>query len=63
MFSEIQVFKCFLCACAENDAGRKATGGTPQELAAKWLVIHIIINIQPLTRHGAGFTHNNIYLF
>ena len=37
-FSEIQVFKCFLCACAANDAGREATGGSPQELAAKQLV-------------------------
>ena len=37
-FSEIQVFKCFLCACAANDAGREATGGSPQELAVKQLV-------------------------
>ena len=27
----LEVFKCFLCACAANDAGRKATGGPPQE--------------------------------
>ena len=38
-FSEIQVFKCFLCACAANDAGRKATSGPPQELGTKRLVI------------------------
>ena len=38
MFSEIQVFKCFLCVCAANDTGRKATGGPPQELDAKQLV-------------------------
>ena len=39
MFSEIQVFKCFLCAFAANDAGRDATGGPLQELGAKRLVI------------------------
>ena len=32
VFSEIKVFKCFLCACAANDAGREVTGGPPQEL-------------------------------
>ena len=42
MFSEIKVFKCFLCVCAANDAGRKATGGPPQELDAKRLVLYII---------------------
>ena len=26
------------CACAANDAGREATGGSPQELAVKQLV-------------------------
>ena len=31
VFSEIQVFKCYLCACAANDASRFATGGPPQE--------------------------------
>ena len=36
--SEIKVFKCFLCACVANDAGRFTTGGPPQELAAKRLV-------------------------
>ena len=35
------VFKCFLCACAANDAGREATGGPQQELAAKRLVVNI----------------------
>ena len=39
MFSEIQVFRCFLCTCAANDAGHKVTGGSPQELATKQLVI------------------------
>ena len=38
MFSEIQVFKCFVCACAANDAGREASGGPPQELDVKRLV-------------------------
>ena len=38
VFSDIKVFKCFLCSCAANDAGRKATGGPPQEIAAKQLV-------------------------
>ena len=38
MFSDIQVFKCFLCACAANDAGHEATSGPPQELAVKRLV-------------------------
>ena len=33
---------CFLCVCAANDAGHEATGGPPQELAAKRLVIDII---------------------
>ena len=42
MFSEIQVFKCFLCTCAANDAGREATGGPPQELAVKRLVNNIL---------------------
>ena len=43
-FSEIKVFKCFLCACAANDAGCEATGGPPQELVAKRLVyIYIYI--------------------
>ena len=36
MFSEIQVFKCFLCAYAANDVG----GGPPQELDAKQLVAY-----------------------
>ena len=27
VFSEIKVFKCFLCASAPNDTGREATGG------------------------------------
>ena len=35
VFSEIKVFKYFLCTCAANDASRKATGGPPQELTAK----------------------------
>ena len=35
VFSEIKVFKCFLCAYTTNDASRKATGGPPQELTAK----------------------------
>ena len=39
--SEIPVFKCFLCACAANDAGREMTGGPPQELDAKRLVYNI----------------------
>ena len=38
VFSEIQVFKCFLCACTANDAGHKATGDRLQELAVKRLV-------------------------
>ena len=46
MFSEIQVFKCFLCACTANDASREATGGPPQELAAKRLVQYIICTRQ-----------------
>ena len=33
VFSEIKVFKCFLCACVANDAGCKATGG--QELYSR----------------------------
>ena len=37
VFQKFKVFKCFLCACAANDAGREATGGSPQELAAKQL--------------------------
>ena len=41
MFSEIQVFKCFLCTCAANDAGCEATGGPPQELGAKQLAYYI----------------------
>ena len=44
MFSEIQVFKCFLCACAANDAGRKATGGPLQELAAKRIVYNMCVS-------------------
>ena len=39
MFAEIQLFQCVLCACAANDAGREATGGSPHELAAKRLVL------------------------
>ena len=35
----LEIFKCFLCACAANDASREATGGPPQELAAKQLVV------------------------
>ena len=38
MFSEIQVFKCFLCTCVANDAGHEANGSPPQELDAKQLV-------------------------
>ena len=34
----LEVFKCFLCACAANDAGREATGGPPPDLDAKRLV-------------------------
>ena len=34
----LEVFKCFLCACTANDAGRKVTGGPPQELDTKRLV-------------------------
>ena len=34
----LEVFKCFLCACTANDAGRKVTGGPPQELHTKRLV-------------------------
>ena len=34
----LEVFKCFLCACAANDAGRKATASPPQELDVKRLV-------------------------
>ena len=45
MFSEIKVFKCFLCVCRANDAGRKATGGPQQELVAKQLVRNILIYI------------------
>ena len=41
VFSEVQVFKCFLCACAENDAGRKTTSGPPLELDAKRLEINV----------------------
>ena len=56
VFSEIQVFKCFLCACAANDAGCEATGGPPQELGAKRLVnyigmfraIHCAVNVSTL---------------
>ena len=39
----LEVFKCFLCACTANDAGRFATGGPPQELDVKRLVNYIII--------------------
>ena len=39
VFAEIKTFKCFLCACTANDASRKVTGGPPQELAAKRLVL------------------------
>ena len=28
----LEIFKCFLCACAANDAGREATAGPPPEL-------------------------------
>ena len=42
---EIQVFKCYLCACAANDAGREMTGGPPQELDTKRLVSNIYIYI------------------
>ena len=45
VFSEIKVFKCFLCTCAANDAGHKATGGPPQELDAKRLVLVIFRTI------------------
>ena len=41
VFSEIKVFKCFLCACAANDAGREVNGGLLQELTAKRLVYHM----------------------
>ena len=41
VFLEIKVFTCFLCECVANDAGRKATGGPPQELAAKLLALGI----------------------
>ena len=37
--------QCFLCACVANDVGHKATGGPPQELAAKQLVIYIYIHV------------------
>ena len=33
-----EVFKCFLCACAANNAGHKATASPPQELDVKRLV-------------------------
>ena len=45
MFSEIQVFKCFLCACAANDAGRKATrrpSAGASRKAASYLYLNII---------------------
>ena len=40
MFSNIQVLKCFLCACVANDAGHFVTGGPPQELGVKRLVFY-----------------------
>ena len=52
VFSEIKVFKCFLCACAANDAGRKATSGSPQELGAKWLVHHKTLSFFNVQRGG-----------
>ena len=62
MFSEIKVFKCFLCACVANDAGHEATGGPPQELAAKQLVI-IYIYFNRFWTHLSTFVnvfHNKV---
>ena len=39
-FQKFKPSKCFLCACAANDAGRLTTSGPPQELEAKRLVIY-----------------------
>ena len=39
----LEVVKCFLCACAANDAGRKATCSPPASAGARGEVVSICI--------------------
>ena len=63
-FSDIQVFKCFLCACAANDAGRFVTGGPLQELDAKLLVLYnyMHINSAIATYHAPTIMGGVVYI-